>query len=174
MKKLQRGYFFYRLQNKKRYFPFNGQIELTYRCDLNCVHCYCKGSEDKDRELTAKEWKKILDALQEEGCLNLCLTGGEPLIRKDFLEIYSYAKSKGFIITLFTNGQAVPPKVIDYLVKSPPFSIEITLNGITKRTYESITQIPGSFLKVMKTINALKEKKLPLVLKSNCLKQNKE
>ncbi len=174
MRKLQIGYFFNRLESKKRHFPLNGHIELTYRCNLNCVHCYCKGSEDKGRELPAKEWKKILDALEVEGCLNLCFTGGEPLVREDFLEIYSYARSKGFIITLFTNGQTVTPKVIDYLVKSPPFSIEITLNGITERTYESITQIPGSFLKVMNTINVLKEKNIPLILKSNCLKQNKE
>jgi len=123
--------------------------------------------------LTTEEWKKILDVLQKEGTLNLCFTGGEPLIRDDFLEIYSYAKTKGFIIILFTNGQALTAKIMDYLVKSPPYSIEITLNSITKKTYESITQIPGSFLKVMKTINMLKERKLPLILKTNCLKQNK-
>ena len=136
MKKLQRGYFFYKLYNKKEHHPFRGQIELTYRCNLNCIHCYCKGIEDK--ELTTEEWKKILDVLQKEGCLHLCFTGGEPLIRDDFLEIYSYAKTKGFIITLFTNGQALTAKIINYLVKSPPMAIEITLNGITQRSIEEI------------------------------------
>lgn len=123
--------------------------------------------------MTTEEWKKILDVLQKEGCLNICFTGGDPLIRDDFSELYSYAKAKGFIITLFTNGQAFTAKLINYLVKSPPISIEITLNGITKKTYESITQIKGSFFRVMQTIKILKEKKLPLILKSNCLKQNK-
>lgn len=186
MKKLQRGLFFRRLSNKKARFPFSGQIELTYRCNLDCVHCYCKGlavvsrksyvvsSKSEVRELTTEEWKDVLDILQKEGCLNLCLTGGDPLVRDDFLEIYSYAKSKGFIITLFTNGQAFTDGIIDYLVKSPPFSIEITLNGITQRTYESITQIPGSYFKVIQAINTLKERKLPLILKANCLKQNKQ
>jgi len=171
MKKIQQGFFFHRLFNKKAHFPFSGQIELTYNCNLDCIHCYCKGS--RGRELTTDEWKKILDELSKEGCLGLCFSGGDPLIREDFLGIYSYAKSKGFIITLFTNGQALSAKVIDYLVKSPPFCIEITLNGITKKTYESITQSPGSYSKVMRTINILKEKKLPFILKSNCLKQNK-
>lgn len=173
MKKLQRGYFFYKLYKKKRHFPFTGQLELTYRCGLNCIHCYCKGSEDKNRELAADEWKRILDVLQKEGCLHLCLTGGDPLIREDFLDIYSYAKRKGFIITLFITGQACSPKITEYLARFPPHFIEITLNGITKRTYESITQIPGSFLKVMRAIKELKEKGLPLFLKTNCLKQNK-
>jgi len=174
MKKLQRGLFFQRLYNKKEHFPLHGQIELTYRCNLNCIHCYCKGSEDKNQELTTAEWKGILDMIQKEGCLNLCFTGGDPLIRDDFLEIYAYAKAKGFIITLFTNGLALTAKIIDYLVKSPPFSIEITLNGITQKTYESITQIPGSFFKIIQIIKTLKEKKLPLRLKTNSLKQNKE
>ncbi len=172
MRKLQSGYFFYRLLQKKANFPFSGQIELTYRCNLNCIHCYCKGLEEPDKELSADEWKKILDQLQKEGCLSLCFTGGEPLIREDFLEIYAYAKKKGFMITLFTNGQALTEKVIDYLVKLPPISIEITLNGITQETYEAITRIPGSFFKVMQAIKALKKMRLPLLLKSNCLKQN--
>jgi MoaA/NifB/PqqE/SkfB family radical SAM enzyme len=52
-----------------------------------------------------EDWKKILDNIQKEGCLWLTFSGGEPLVRKDFLEIYAYAKNKGFMITLFTNGQ---------------------------------------------------------------------
>jgi len=177
MQKMQRGYFFSRLLDKKAHYPFSGQIDLTHRCNLDCIHCFYKdsrivSSKSGVKELTTQEWKKILDELQQAGCLNLCLSGGDPLMRKDFLEIYAYAKAKGFMITLFTNGQALTPKLINYFLKSPPFSIEITLNGITKKTYESITRVPGSFRKVMQTIRRLKEKNLPLVLKSNCLKQN--
>jgi radical SAM protein with 4Fe4S-binding SPASM domain len=177
---------------KKRQ-PINGQIELTYRCNLNCVHCYCKGSEEKssipkerlseqarlmphteNRELTTLEWKKILDEIHREGCLWLCFTGGDPLIRDDFLELYSYAKNKGFIITLFTNGLLLTGKIMDYLEKSPPESIEITLNGITEAVYESITHVKGSFERVISVIKELADRNLPLILKSNCLKQNKD
>jgi radical SAM protein with 4Fe4S-binding SPASM domain len=174
MKKIQPGLFFLRLNNKKERSPLFGQIELTYRCNLNCIDCYCKGSEDKNRELSAEEWKKILDEVQKEGCLLLCLTGGEPLIRDDFLEIYSYAKAKGFIITLFTNGYALSEKIVAHLAKSPPHSIEITLNSITQTTYESITQRKGSFSRVIENIKLLKEKKLRLILKTNCLKANRD
>jgi radical SAM protein with 4Fe4S-binding SPASM domain len=162
-----------RLINKKERFPFSGQIELTYRCNLNCIHCYCKGSEDKDRELSTAEIKKILDEIYKEGCLWLCLTGGEPLIRDDFLDIYSYTKAKGFLITLFTNGQLLTKNIIDHLIKSPPVSIEITLNGISEKTYETITEVKGSFSRITEIIKRLAKTDLSVILKSNCLKQNR-
>jgi len=181
--------FFRRLYNKKEHYPLSGQLELTYRCNLNCIHCYCKGSEEhaprstshatrsmsntERRELTTQEWKEILDEIQKEGCIWLTFTGGDPLLRNDFLEIYAYAKIKGFIITVFTNGYGFTSKIIDFLAKSPPCSIEITLNGIGKDTYEAITQGEGSFEKVMANIKKLKENKMSLVLKTNSLKQNK-
>lgn len=162
-----------KLINKKEHYPWSGQLELTYRCNLNCVHCYCRGSEDKSKELTTDEWKNTLDKIQQEGCIWLTFTGGDPLVRDDFLEIYSYAKNKGFIITLFTNGYSLTKEIINYLAKLPPFSIEITLNGITQESYESITQIRDSFLRVIKNIKLLSKSGIKIILKSNCLKQNK-
>ena len=167
------AHFYGWLRNKKQHYPFKGNFELSYRCNLNCIHCYCKGSEDEERELTTNEVKRILEDIHKEGCIELTLTGGDPLIREDFLEIYSYAKRKGFVVSLFTNGQAFTEKIMDYLVKSPPFSIEITLNGITPDTYEAVTQVEGSYLKVMEVIKKLAGRRLPLLLKANCLKENK-
>lgn len=173
MKDINSSHFYGKLHHKKELSPLSGQLELTYHCNLNCIHCYCKNSEDLSKELSAQEWKNILDEIQKEGCLWLCITGGDPLIRDDFLEIYSYAKRKGFIISLFTNGQGFNEGIIDFLANSPPFSIEITLNGITQETYETITLVPGSFLKVIDNIKKIAARKLKLILKINCLKQNK-
>ena len=153
--------------------PERGLFELTYQCNLKCIHCYCKGSEELETELTSEEIKDILDRIHKEGCLEITFTGGEPLIREDFLEIYSYAKEKGFIISIFTNGLLFTKKIIEYLVKSPPFSIEITLNGISEAVYEGITQVKGSFKGITSVLKELAEKELPLILKSNCLRQNK-
>lgn len=152
--------------------PLTGHVELTYRCPLKCRHCYCIGSEDKEKELTTHEWKKILDTIHAEGCLWLIFTGGDPLIRNEFSEIYFYAKSKGFIITVFTSGQILTDEILNLLTESPPFSIEITLNGITKEVYEKITGVKDSFPVVIKNIERLVERKLPLNLKTNCLKEN--
>lgn len=96
------------------------------------------------------------------------------MVREDFLELYSYAKRKGFIVSIITNGLGFNDKIIDYLVKSPPLFIEISLNGITKKVYESVTLKKGSFSKVMQIINVLAENNLPLKIKTTCMKQNKD
>jgi len=174
MKRINFGQFYRKVSNKIDQHPLTGHIDLTYRCNFDCIHCYCKGSEDRGRELTTAEWKEIFDEIHREGCMWLTFSGGDPLVRDDFLELYAYAKKKGFIITLFTNGQAFTDKIVDYLVKSPPYLIEITLNGITRDTYEVITRVKGSFERVMGTIKDLNKKGIRLILKSNCLKQNKD
>src|SRR5206468_11496851 len=73
----------------------NAQIELTYGCNLHCVHCYtdCYNRPDLiKREMRYAEVTSILDQLAAEGCLWVCFTGGEIFMRKDFLDIYGYAK----------------------------------------------------------------------------------
>jgi radical SAM protein with 4Fe4S-binding SPASM domain len=95
------------------------------------------------------------------------------LARKDFLEIYTYAKKKGFLITLFTNGTIINEQIADYLAEWPPFAIEITLYGRTRETYEALTAIPGSYDRCMRGIKLLKERRLPLKLKTVATSINK-
>ncbi len=166
------GWLYGRLVDKKEHSPLQAQIILTYRCNLDCLHCYCKGSEDRERELSTRQWKKILSSLRRQGCLRVILTGGEPLIRKDFLELYSFAKRQGLLATIFTNATSFTREVVKHLTKSPPYSIEVTLNGITRETYESITQVENSFSKAISNIKSLRREKINLIIKSNCLKEN--
>ncbi|OIP28960.1 MAG: radical SAM/SPASM domain-containing protein [Deltaproteobacteria bacterium CG12_big_fil_rev_8_21_14_0_65_43_10] len=158
--------------------PVSGSFELTFRCNLRCAHCYCNlPMNDQDaiaRELKTREVFYIFDQIAEAGCLWLLITGGEPLLRKDFLEIYSYAKKKGFIITLFTNGTLITPEIADYLVQWPPHKVEITMYGVTGETYEGITRIPGSFNRCKRGINLLLERKIPLGLKTMAMTLNKD
>jgi radical SAM protein with 4Fe4S-binding SPASM domain len=157
--------------------PMQVSIEVTRRCPLECQHCYNNlpmGDQDaRSREMTTEEHFKMLDELVEMGCFWLLYTGGEIFARKDFLEIYTYAKKKGFLITLFTNGTLINEKIADYLVEWPPFSIEITLYGRTRETYEALTQIPGSYDRCLRGIKLLRERKLPLKLKTVATSINK-
>jgi radical SAM protein with 4Fe4S-binding SPASM domain len=157
--------------------PVNGTIEITNRCPLECAHCYnnlpMHDAGARGRELTTEEHKRLVDELVDLGCLWLLYSGGEIFARADFLEIYSYAHSKGLLITLFTNGTLVTERVADFLASKPPFDIEITLYGRTKATYESLTGIPGSFEKCIRGIHLLLERKLPLKLKTVALTINK-
>lgn len=155
--------------------PINGQFELTFGCGLRCVYCYSdcyNNPKDIKRELTFREVCNILDQIADLGCLWLCFTGGDPLTRPDFLDIYAYAKGKGFVITLFTNGTLFTPDLVDYFKEYPPFSIEITLNAVTQETYERISQVPGSFVRALRGIELILERRLPLKLKTHVLSLN--
>src|SRR5215813_8703416 len=157
--------------------PVEVSLEVTRRCPLECQHCYNNlemgDLAARNRELTKEEYAKILDELAEMGTMWLLFTGGEIFARKDFLEIYTYAKQKGFLITLFTNGTIINEHIADYLAEWPPFAIEITLYGRTRETYEALTMIPGSYDRCLRGIRLLKERNLPLKLKTVATSINK-
>lgn len=150
--------------------PTNVSIELTRRCPLDCLHCYNNlpmgDQEARAQELTFAEHIRLLDELVAAGTLWILYSGGEIFARKDFLDIYTAAKRRGFLITLFTNGILINERVADHLAKYRPFAIEITLYGATRETYEKLTQKPGSYDRCMRGIQLLLERNLPLKLKT--------
>ncbi len=102
---------FQRFQGKP--FPLSGQWEITCRCNLRCVMCYTdpfNTPEQIRQELSYEEIVRILDEIHKEGCLEITFTGGEPFARRDFLHIYTYAKSKGFLLTIFYQWYADHPQ----------------------------------------------------------------
>jgi radical SAM protein with 4Fe4S-binding SPASM domain len=157
--------------------PSSGTIEVTHRCPLECAHCYnnlpMSDTAARQAELTTADHYRIVDEIVEAGCLWLLYTGGEIFARRDFLDIYAYAKSKGLIITLFTNATLVTEKIADVLARQRPFSIEVTLYGGSQETYERLTGIPGSFEKCLRGIRLLRQRNLPLKLKTVALSINK-
>jgi radical SAM protein with 4Fe4S-binding SPASM domain len=160
-----------------RRVPANATIEVTRRCPLQCAHCYnnlaMSDVEARRGELSYAEHCDLLDQMADVGCLWILYTGGEIFARKDFLDIYIYAKKKGFLITLFTNGTLITPRIADRLVEWRPFSIEITLYGSSRETYERLTGIPGSYDRCLRGIQLLLERGLPLKLKTVAVSINK-
>lgn len=157
-------------------FPLACQWELTCRCNLRCVMCYtdCRNNPDSvRRELTTAEIVRILDQLIEAGLLELCLTGGEPLARADFFEIYEYAVSRGLLVTLFTNGTLITESVADRLAALPPHRVEISLHGTTAGTFEQVTQGAGSHARCMDAIRLLLARRIPLLMKTTALTLNR-
>ncbi len=157
--------------------PLQVTLEVTRRCPLECLHCYnnlpMADTDARRRELSKEEYCQVLDELADMGCFWILFTGGEVFARKDFLEIYTYAKKKGFLITLFTNGTIMTEEIADYLAEWPPFAIEITLYGRTRETYEALTATPGSYDRCLRGITLLKERGLPLKLKTVATSINK-
>ena len=151
------------------------QFELTFKCGLHCRHCYSdcynKPSLVK-KELNTSQVKTLIDKVFDLGVLWFCFTGGDPLERPDFLELYAYAKEKGFIVTVFTSGISLTKEIVKVFTKTPPFVIEMTLNGATKETYETVTRVRGSFEKAMRGLELMLKYNLPLKVKTMATKQN--
>lgn len=156
-----------------RRVPLSGTIEVTRRCPLACAHCYNNlPMNARTGELTLDEHCRILDEIAEAGCFWLLYTGGEIFGRRDFLDIYRHAKARGFLITLFTNATLINPCIADGLAAERPFSIEVTLYGGTRDTYERVTGVPGSFDHCLRGISLMRERNLPVSLKTVALTMN--
>ncbi len=150
--------------------PLDASIEMTFRCNLRCVHCYVNEPAGlcpvRQKELSTAEFYRITDEAVDLGCLYLLLTGGEPLLRSDFVDIYLYMKRRGVVPTLFTNGTTITPRIADFLAEWPPLSVEISIYGSTQPVYEAITGIPGSYHRCLEGIERLLDRKLRVRLKT--------
>jgi len=154
----------------------NAQIELTYGCNLHCVHCYTDCYNRPElirRELGFDDITHILDQLADLGCLWICFTGGEIFMRSDFLDIYAYARRTGFLVTLFTNATLITERLADALAAQPPFSIDISCHGATDETFDRITQVRGSFRRFLAGVRLLLDRGLPVKLKANTMTLNR-
>lgn len=155
-------------KSARLHVPLSGSLDLTTRCNLRCVHCYT-GDRSSDMAVVEMDTAKVLsllDEISEAGCLYLLITGGEPLIRKDFPEIYRYAKEKGLLITVFSNGTLISDSIIKLFKDLPPRIVEISLYGATQPTYESITGVKDSYEKCLSGIRRLLEHNINVRLKT--------
>jgi radical SAM protein with 4Fe4S-binding SPASM domain len=151
-----------------RRVPITGSLALTHRCNLGCMHCYAKEEKQDvpEPELGTEQWLKIITAIKEAGCLYLLLTGGEPLLRQDFAEIYTAVKQNGFLVTVFTNGTLITDAIVELFRKLPPRLVEISLYGSSAKTHDQVTGIPGSFALARQGIEALIGQGINVGLKS--------
>jgi len=153
---------------------FSFTIELTDRCNFKCRHCYiCEDATSaKDKELSADEILAVAKDAVKRGALWCTLTGGEPLLREDFPEIYIGLKKLGLLVTVFTNGSLITEKHIELFKTYPPYCIEITVYGMSENTYERVTGIKNSYNAVMKNLEALRMAEIPYRLKAMVIRSN--
>lgn len=151
--------------------PLVGSMAATYRCNLDCKHCYLDGCRDLD-EMACDEWLEIIDQIAEAGCLWFLISGGEPLIRRDFEKIYRYAKGKGLLVGVFTNATLIDDSIIDLWRECPPYVVEVSLYGYSRATYAEVTGVPGARDATFDGVHRLAEAAIPTRLKSMLLRQN--
>lgn len=145
--------------------PYSVLFELTPCCNMSCIHCYLH-DHHADHILSFDEIIRIIDILYGKGILFLTFTGGEIFTRNDFLDIYLYAKKKGFMVELFTNGYLINNEIVSVLKEFPPLLVDISLYGATEATYKKITGISGALDKVVSNCKKLKDAGIRVSLKS--------
>lgn len=137
--------------------PLSGMLELTRRCNLKCVHCYLGGSDDRSGrgEMTTERVVDVIDQITEAGCLYLAITGGDPMMRRDFPEVYRHAKEAGLLVTVMCGGVLVSDAILELFEDLPPSAVEISLYGATAETYETVTRVSGSYERCLSGIKRL-------------------
>jgi len=163
-----------RMQSAQKLVSFD--LEVTARCNNNCRHCYVNLPADdrqaRKKELSFGQIRKIVDQAVSLGALWCLITGGEPLLRKDFFDIYIYLKRKGLLISVFTNATLVTDRHVELFKRYPPRDIEVTVYGVTRGTYEKVTAKPGSFRAFMNGLSLMRGAGLNVRYKAMALRSN--
>jgi radical SAM protein with 4Fe4S-binding SPASM domain len=157
--------------------PLNVHFELTYRCNEQCVHCYCvvehgREQEVRRRELTLDEICRVLDELADMGALYLTLSGGEVMVRPDFFDIAEHARRRGFAYRVFTNGIGLTEAKVERLAALEPLTVELSIFSADPEVHDRITRVPGSFKRLMAAIERLQHHGLRVYLKTVVMKPN--
>lgn len=163
-----------KLKGKRGLISFD--LEITARCNNLCRHCYINlppgDKEAKRKEMTLEEIGSIAEQAVDLGALWCLLTGGEPLLREDFEDIYMLLKRKGLLLSVFTNATLVRDSHIALFKKYPPRDIEVSVYGVTRETYEAVTRVPGSFAAFTRGLSLLLESGVKIRLKAMALRSN--
>lgn len=138
--------------------PMDGSVDLTYRCNNNCRHCWLRmpqESPQRQNELTTDEIKAIVDEARRMGCQRWAISGGEPMLRPDFPEIFEYITKRSISYSINTNGTMITPDIAELMRRKGRKMVAIY--GANADTHDHITRNPGSFEDTMRGFELLKK-----------------
>ena len=158
--------------------PIAGNFELTARCNFNCPMCYVHLTPEQlkasgKQELTAQQWLEIARAAKDKGMVFALLTGGEPLVRKDFFEIYDGMRQMGLLISVNSNGSMLTGPVIERFLEAPPARFNISLYGGSNETYRNMCGLPV-YDQVKESIRTLRKAGVDVSLNLSITPYNKD
>jgi radical SAM protein with 4Fe4S-binding SPASM domain len=158
--------------------PVIGQFELISRCNLSCSMCYVmKALDDKaaeSQELSAQQWIEVFYQARDAGLLIANLTGGEPVLKNDFWEIYDALSEMGVLVTLNTNGTTMSERTVARLRERPPLMILVSLYGVSPETYAKVCGNGGAYKLALEGTSRLIEAGLPLKLRTTPIRDNRD
>jgi radical SAM protein with 4Fe4S-binding SPASM domain len=135
-------------------------IDLTWRCPLTCPHCYLVGSHAD--ELSKEAWIKVLDQAKSLAIAQVVLSGGEPMIRRDFNDILQAARSRGFAVLVKTTGILLTEQTVDLFADLGWIMVDISLHSIEPHVHDAFTGLPGSWNRAAAAIESLRGRNVPV------------
>lgn len=147
-------------------------LELTYRCNERCVHCYVDDGPAAGEELSTEQWRALLDEARSMGCVNVLLTGGEVCCRPDFLDIAEYAASIGILVDIYSNGIGIDDSMFERLCAMKINSLSFSLYGGHAHVHDAITGIRGSFDRTLRMIMMTKCAGIDTYIKTVVMREN--
>jgi radical SAM protein with 4Fe4S-binding SPASM domain len=155
---------------QKLNIPLSVQVDLTYRCNERCVHCYL--DHDDHGEMTTAEIKHLLDEMADAGVFILTLSGGEIFLRKDFFELLEHARRLMFCVKLKSNAVLVREREAARLRDLNIESIQVSIYSHRPEVHDAITLIPGSLKRSLDAIRFLKSQGLKVIIANVLMTQN--
>jgi len=135
--------------------PVNVTWEVTYGCNLSCVHCLSDSGKKRDNELTTGQCRRVIDQMSANKVFQFSIGGGEPFSRPDFLDLMDYAHEKGMLTCISTNGTLIVPEVAARLSHKLVY-IQVSLDGATPASNDAIRGT-GSFKRAVKALECLRK-----------------
>ena len=142
--------------------PLNVQLDLTYRCNERCVHCYLDHHDHG--EMTTAEIKHLLQDMADAGVFILTLSGGEIFVRKDIFEIIEHARRLMFCVRLKTNATLIGKQEATRLRDLAIESIQVSIYSHRADVHDAVTLLPGSLERSLKAIRFLKAHGLKVII----------
>jgi AdoMet-dependent heme synthase len=150
--------------------PFSAQLDLTYRCNEQCIHCYL--DHEDHGEMTTAEIKNLLSEMAEAGVFILTLSGGEIFMRKDCFEILEHARSLTFCIKLKTNAVLIREAQAARLRDLGVQSVQISIYSHRSEVHDAITKVRGSLQRSIQAVRFLKSQGLRVILANVLMTEN--
>jgi radical SAM protein with 4Fe4S-binding SPASM domain len=150
--------------------PLSVQLDLTYRCNERCIHCYL--DHDDHGEMTTAEIKDLLDQMADAGVFYLTISGGEIMMRRDFFEILEHARARTFSIKLKSNGVLIREKEAQRLRALGVESVQISIYSHRPEVHDAITKMPGSLRQSIEAVRLLRKEGLRVTLANVLMTEN--
>jgi radical SAM protein with 4Fe4S-binding SPASM domain len=156
----------------QRHIPLAAHVDLTYRCNFRCTHCYLP--EHGGPEMSTDEVLSVLDELARVGTMFLVLSGGEVFLRRDLFQILERTRRLGFHVRLFTDGYLIDERNADRLAALHIPQVHVSLYSLRPEAFDAITLVPGSLHRVLRAIELLRERNIAVTVKCPVMQDTAE